>query len=865
MRFLIITLSLFININLLLAQKWKENKWHLNSTINQVTIDIDDIHFKQKTVHPGAQLNMKALGKMKPATKIKIAIIDGGIDHGHEDLIDYLSFKESECYDKSTIPEMKDDKDGNGIKGDCLGFNFFGENNLPEDEDGHGTHVAGLITEPFVINNSNHLEILPIKIFGQDKRKKKNLRTLINQAIRYAINEEVQIIHLSMGWPHSLHTAKIDDALKLAQEKNILIVSSAGNSGQFASIYPCQISNVVCVGALDVEGKPAIFSNHGKNVDFYFPGEKILSTIPSNTLSGQLGIRGIGFKSGTSQAAPLLSGILAFVKSANPLLSWPKILNNLKDSIQFDKNQIYNIDLDRLSLSILENKLIGFITPNLKNLELSLLQNELVLNIPFAYSGKKQQIKTKLNCHNGLIFTNEIDLPSDQRYLTYNLKNSFKNKELLNCQLTIGDFNKQYLVNLPLYKNIQESESFLLPEKLSKKIIKTRAGIAVKFYSIPAIAQSQKKAYFFSSGDKKIQIYFMNQFIQEISFKKECRVLRLWQRNGEQTKDELIVEKLCKKKYIQYDFYSVSLKKKIREIQFFPKKTIVNYDNLVIKEGSNEIIFEYLSPAELTIEQKTIFSTIDLPSSTRLVHLTASKDNFKSTFSEKITNNIKRWAKDLKYRYIPNYRVILKTNSKILIEIENKYALIDRKTNRAQWVSHLNQFLIGKPKIRLSPNKIILTELITPYDFQFIILNSNFDLEDYGFFQQQNLENPLIEPFVTGESNPIFIIKSFYHLMHLNFEGSQGYLMSKTSVDRFDFLGGVEQQSLLTEVNPMKAIFIVDGSSVHENKFSLYRKNKRINYRIPKECRSLSLIKYLKSSYLPIICWDKKLKLLPLE
>jgi subtilisin family serine protease len=86
---------------------------------------------------------------------------------------------------------------------------------------------------------------------------------------------------------------------------DIVIVAAAGNSSQRATIYPCQMEGVICVGAMRANGEIARFSNWGSQVDIYAPGEKILSTIPYQVTPLHLSRKGYDYKNGTSQAAPL--------------------------------------------------------------------------------------------------------------------------------------------------------------------------------------------------------------------------------------------------------------------------------------------------------------------------------------------------------------------------------------------------------------------------------------------------------------------------------------------------------------------------------------------------------------------------------
>ena len=115
-----------------------------------------------------------------------------------------------------------------------------------------------------------------------------------------------------MAWPTAIHSKKVDEAMQLAQQKNILIVSSAGNDGTTANVYPCVYENVVCVGSQGPDGALSHFSNYGSMVDVLAPGTAILSTWPLTkspvTFAGQVGYE---FRNGTSMSAPFVTGALA--------------------------------------------------------------------------------------------------------------------------------------------------------------------------------------------------------------------------------------------------------------------------------------------------------------------------------------------------------------------------------------------------------------------------------------------------------------------------------------------------------------------------------------------------------------------------
>jgi cell wall-associated protease len=196
----------------------------------------------------------------------------------------------------------------------------------------HGTHVAGLIGAKN--NNGTGIDgiadnvlIMPIvaTTSGGDERDKD-----VANAIRYAVDNGAQVINMSFSKPFSAFKKIVDDAVRYAEKKNVLIVHSAGNDGDdndTANHYPIAVfengqkaSNFIAVGW----SRPAFnyrlahpYSDYGKkNVDLFAPGSDIFSTVPGN---------GYDYKSGSSMSAPCVSGIAALLFSYFPTLSTAEI------------------------------------------------------------------------------------------------------------------------------------------------------------------------------------------------------------------------------------------------------------------------------------------------------------------------------------------------------------------------------------------------------------------------------------------------------------------------------------------------------------------------------------------------------------
>ena len=225
------------------------------------------------------------------ARKVTIAVIDSGIDSSHE------------IFDGRGISQKSKD--------------FVSSSIGIADEDGHGTSVAGIISE----SAPDNVELMILKTYTDGS--KISVET-VGQAVRYAADIDADVINLSMSSSPSLGTAKyselvkssvadMEKSLKYATEKGVIICASSGNdNGQMENLnsYPAVSSYTLAVGSIDKYGKRSDFSNYGYSLNFCAPGDNlILASYNSNA--------GYYHGSGTSFAAPYISTCCAFVKMDN--------------------------------------------------------------------------------------------------------------------------------------------------------------------------------------------------------------------------------------------------------------------------------------------------------------------------------------------------------------------------------------------------------------------------------------------------------------------------------------------------------------------------------------------------------------------
>lgn len=212
--------------------------------------------------------------------------------------------------------------------GDCKGPGAF-----------HGTHVAGIIAASRkngigMDGVADNVKIMSVRCVPDGDERDKD----IANAIRYAVDNGAVILNMSFGKKYSPGKKAVDDAVKYAESKGVLLIHAAGNASEDIDEivhYPCKKlengkipSNFMDIGALSWKPDDAIvapFSNYGKiTVDIFAPGVDIHSTVPDNNQYKDA--------SGTSMAAPVVAGVAAVLKSYYPFLTPKQIITVLKKS-----------------------------------------------------------------------------------------------------------------------------------------------------------------------------------------------------------------------------------------------------------------------------------------------------------------------------------------------------------------------------------------------------------------------------------------------------------------------------------------------------------------------------------------------------
>ncbi len=265
---------------------------------------------------------------------IKVAVVDSGVDMDH--------------------PLLK----GRVLDG---GWDFVDGDGNPDDLNGHGTHVAGIIAD---CTDNLNIKILPIRVLNSkgvdapereapeesdenssveldvnDSEENVVYGSIVALGIETAVNHRVDVINLSLGsnrpenykekqeekdeddWAYDEYTGFIERSVKYAVDNDIVVCAAAGNGDNYgnpvdtATVCPASMEDIIVVGASDSNGNIASYSNYGKSVDVCAPGNGIYSTVPVELSSD--GSR-IGRKSGTSMATPHVAAAAAMLRLAHP-------------------------------------------------------------------------------------------------------------------------------------------------------------------------------------------------------------------------------------------------------------------------------------------------------------------------------------------------------------------------------------------------------------------------------------------------------------------------------------------------------------------------------------------------------------------
>ena len=260
----------------------------------------------------------KAANQNSSLQNVIVAVLDTGIDTSHEMFDERTILSGSKSFVTSgALPRL-----GSG---------------LPyEDDEGHGTHVAGIITDATPVN----MQLLILKVLDSDGSGSTENIAL---AIDYAVQMKADVINMSLGcdWADYLgygrdsevyeNIALEEATLLAAKNAGSVVCAASGNGDQYGRgrdigsslTYPASSDHVIAIGSMDKSFNKAGTSNYGEALDFIAPGVNVKSAAYGND-------HGYVNKSGTSMAAPAISAAAAYVKLYHPSYQFDQVYKELK-------------------------------------------------------------------------------------------------------------------------------------------------------------------------------------------------------------------------------------------------------------------------------------------------------------------------------------------------------------------------------------------------------------------------------------------------------------------------------------------------------------------------------------------------------
>lgn len=253
------------------------------------------------------------------AEGVVVAIIDSGVDWRHPDLAGQIWENPAEAGGEPGV-----DDDGNGYVDDVRGWDFSDAQGMPgegdylvrdadpDDESGHGTHVAGIVGA--IPDNGIGIAGVAPGVRLMILRSGFNIGgggfledDDVAAAVVYAADQGARVINMSFGDPN--YSPLIRDVVRYAAQAGCTLVAAVGNESDEEVFYPARLETVIAVGATGKGDEVLAFSNVGYSLDLAAPGQGVLSLLPGG---------GYGERSGTSMATAQVSGLAALVLGRHP-------------------------------------------------------------------------------------------------------------------------------------------------------------------------------------------------------------------------------------------------------------------------------------------------------------------------------------------------------------------------------------------------------------------------------------------------------------------------------------------------------------------------------------------------------------------
>lgn len=231
---------------------------------------------------------------------VRVAVLDTGIHSTHPEL-------------QGKVVDGADFVDLQGLDTSAFVGDFLEADRYPEDELGHGTHVAGIVAAEGLSMDAGvapGCSLLAVRVLAtmrhDDREQGAGLVDNINTAIKWAVDAGASVINMSLGIQHTGGGLPHEDVVHYALARGVTVVAASGNDGTDTKYYPGALPGVLAVGAVAPDGGVAPFTSYGAPITVVAPGVDVLSAYAHGRYA---------VASGTSQAAPFLAGTVALLQS----------------------------------------------------------------------------------------------------------------------------------------------------------------------------------------------------------------------------------------------------------------------------------------------------------------------------------------------------------------------------------------------------------------------------------------------------------------------------------------------------------------------------------------------------------------------
>ena len=287
-----------------------------DASIKSASITPNDPYFSQQwglANTSGTSIDATGAWTVTTGAATVVAVLDTGIDLAHPDLSGQLWTNPNLAADAATYP------------GDANGWNFVSNTSNVQDDNGHGSHVSGILAASG--NNGTGVtgvdwgaRLMVVKVLDSNGNGTTDEAT---NGIYYAVAHGATVINAS--WGGGTYSQTLYNAINYAGQHGVVFVTAAGNDGTNTDVSPSypgsyRLPNEIVVAASDPSGNLASFSDFGATtVDIAAPGVDIWSTVPG----------GYAQYSGTSMATPYVTGVVALIQGLAPNASPAQIINQV--------------------------------------------------------------------------------------------------------------------------------------------------------------------------------------------------------------------------------------------------------------------------------------------------------------------------------------------------------------------------------------------------------------------------------------------------------------------------------------------------------------------------------------------------------